>query len=45
MRQKQASKPSLMMALCHTYIGTFLVTAFLKLIADLLKFVGPLLLK
>ena len=45
MRQKHASRPSLMMALCHTYIGTFLATAFLKLITDLLNFVGPLILK
>ena len=45
MKQRHTSNPSLMMALCRTYIGTFLATAFLKLIADLLNFVGPLILK
>ena len=44
-RQKKTSRPSLLMALCHTYIQTFLVAGFLKLITDLLDFVGPLILK
>ena len=44
-RQKETSRPSLLMALCHTYIQTFLVAGFLKLITDLLDFVGPLILK
>ena len=44
-RQKETLRPSLLMALCHTYIQTFLVARFLKLITDLLDFVGPLILK
>ena len=44
-RQRKTSNPSLLMALCHTYIGTFLASGFLKLITDLLDFVGPLILK
>ena len=44
-RQKKTSRPSLLMALCHTYTQTFLVAGFLKLITDLLDFVGPLILK
>ena len=44
-RQKEASRPSLLIALCHTYKQTFVVAGFLKLITDLLDFVGPLILK
>ena len=44
-RQKETSRPSLLMVLCHTYIQTFLVAGFLKLITDLLDCVGPLILK
>ena len=43
--QKETLRPSLLMVLCHTYIQTFLVAGFLKLITDLLDFVGPLILK
>ena len=43
--QRQTSNPSLLMALCRTYIGTFLIAGSLKLITDLLDFVGPLILK
>ena len=45
MGQTDISKPSLMMALCRTYIGNFIASAFLKLIADLSKFAGPVILK
>ena len=45
MIERNTTKPSLMMALCHTYIATFLASGFLKLISDLLSFVGPLILK
>ena len=44
-RQKETSRPSLLMVLCHTYIQTFLVAGFLKLITDLLDFMGPGILK
>ena len=44
-RQRQTSNPSLLMAFCRTYIGTFLIAGSLKLITDLLNFVGPLILK
>ena len=43
--ESYSSKPSLFKALCRTYMGRFLVAGFFKLIADLLNFVGPLLLK
>ena len=39
------SKPSLFLALCRTYIVTFVTAGFLKLIHDLLNFVGPQVLK
>ena len=43
---KQAtSKPSLFLAMCQTYALPFLVAGFLKVITDLLNFVGPLILK
>ena len=42
---KHKSKPSLFLALCRTYIVTFLTAGFLKLIHDLLNFVGPQVLK
>ena len=45
MREGHPTKPSLMMAPCHTYIATFLASGFLKLIFDLSSFVGPLILK
>ena len=39
------SKPSLFLALCRAYIVMFLTAGFLKLINDLLNFVGPQVLK
>ena len=45
LRDKHASKPSLFLALCKIYIRTFLIAGFLKLINDLLNFVGPQILK
>jgi len=44
-RTKRTSKPSLFLALCQTFIVTFVTAGFLKLIHDLLNFVGPLILK
>ena len=44
-RTKRTSKPSLFVALCQTYMMTFLTAGFLKLINDLLNFVGPQVLK
>jgi len=43
--RKRTSKPSLFLALCQTFIVKFLTAGFLKLIHDLLNFVGPLILK
>ena len=43
--QRQTANPSLLMAMCHTYIRTFLIAGSLKLITDLLNFVGPVILK
>ena len=45
LRAKRTSKPSLFMALCQTYMMTFVTAGFLKLINDLLNFVGPQVLK
>ena len=45
MRAKRTSKPSLFVALCQTYMVTFITAGFLKLINDLLNFVGPQVLK
>ena len=45
LRTKNTSKPSLFLALCKTYITIFLTAGFLKLINDLLNFVGPQILK
>ena len=42
---KHKSRPSLFLALCRTYIVTFVAAGFLKLIHDLLNFVGPQVLK
>ena len=42
---KHKSRPSLFLALCRTYIVTFVTAGFLKLIHDLLNFVGPQVLK
>ena len=39
------SRPSLFLALCRTYIVMYLTAGFLKLINDLLNFVGPQVLK
>ena len=39
------SKPSLFLAMCQTYGLSFLVAGFLKVIYDLLNFVGPQVLK
>ena len=39
------TKPSLFLAMCRTYIVTFVTAGFLKLINDLLNFVGPQVLK
>ena len=44
-RAKHTSKPSLFVALCQTYMMTFVTAGFLKLINDLLNFVGPQVLK
>ena len=44
-KSKHASKPSLFLALCKTFIVSYVTAGFLKLINDLLNFVGPLLLK
>ena len=44
-KREPTSKPSLFLALCKTYIVTFLIAGFLKLINDLLNFVGPQILK
>ena len=45
LRKEHTSKPSLFLALCKTYTATFLIAGFLKLINDLLNFVGPQILK
>ena len=45
LRTKRTSKPSLFVALCQTYMVTFVTAGFLKLINDLLNFVGPQILK
>jgi len=39
------SKPSLFLAMCQTYVLPFLAAGFLKMITDLLNFVGPQILK
>ena len=39
------SNPSLFLAMCQTYGLSFLVAGFLKVINDLLNFVGPQVLK
>ena len=42
---KHTSKPSLFLALCKTFIVPYVAAGFLKLINDLLSFVGPQVLK
>ena len=44
-KTKRKTKPSLFLAMCRTYIVTFVTAGFLKLINDLLNFVGPQVLK
>ena len=43
--RQTTSKPSLFLAMCQTYGLSFLVGGFLKVINDLLNFVGPQVLK
>lgn len=45
LRTKRTSKPSLFLALCQTFMVRFLTAGLLKLINDLLNFVGPQVLK
>ena len=45
LKKERTLKPSLFLSLCKTYIATFLIAGFLKLINDLLNFVGPQILK
>ena len=44
-KKKATSKPSLFLAMCQTYALPFLTAGFLKMITDLLNFVGPQILK
>ena len=39
-KMKRKTKPSLFLAMCQMYIVTFVTAGFLKLINDLLNFVG-----
>ena len=43
--KQTTSKPSLLLAMCQTYGLSFLAAGFLKMITDLLNFVGPQVLK
>ena len=43
--RQATSKPSLLLAMCQTYALPFLAAGFLKVINDLLNFVGPQVLK
>ena len=44
-KTNRTSKPSLLLALCQTYMVTFITAGFLKLINDLMNFIGPQILK
>ena len=43
--EQTTSKPSLFLAMCRTYGIPFMAAGFLKMITDLLNFVGPQILK